>query len=53
LEEVWHFVKESRSTIISQSKKMGASLDWSCEQFTLSERNFRAVRKIFKDLYKK
>ena len=53
LEEVWKFVKESRSTIIKQSKKMWASLDWSKEQFTLSERNFRAVRKVFKSLYKK
>ena len=51
LQEVWNFVKQSRSTIISQSKKMWASLDWSKEQFTLSERNFRAVRKVFKDLY--
>ena len=53
LQEVWKFVKESRSTIISQSKKMWASLDWSKEQFTLSERNFRAVRKVFKELYNK
>jgi len=53
LEEVWKFVKQSRSTIISQAKKMWASLDWSREQFTLSERNFRAVRKVFKDLYNK
>ena len=53
LQEVWNFVKQSRATIISQSKKMWASLDWSKEQFTLSERNFRAVRKVFKELYNK
>ncbi len=53
LEEVWKFVKQSRATIISQAKKMGASLDWSREQFTLSERNFRAVRKVFKNLYER
>lgn len=51
LEEVWNFVRKSRSTIVSQSKKIWASLDWDREQFTLSERNFRAVRKVFKDLY--
>jgi valyl-tRNA synthetase len=28
-------------------------LDWSREQFTLSERNFRAVRKVFKELYER
>jgi len=53
LQEVWKFVKQSRSTIISQAKKMWASLDWSREQFTLSERNFRAVRKVFKELYER
>ena len=51
LQEVWNFVKQSRSTIISQAKKMWASLDWSKEQFTLSEKNFRAVRKAFKKLF--
>ncbi len=53
LQEVWKFVRQSRNTIVSQAKKMWASLDWSREQFTLSERNFRAVRKVFKDLYEK
>ena len=53
LQEVWKFVRQSRNTIVSQAKKMWASLDWSREQFTLSERNFRAVRKVFKDLYER
>jgi len=53
LSEVRDFVKKSRESIISQAKRIWASLDWSKEQFTLSERNFRAVRKVFKDLYEK
>ena len=53
LKEVWEWVKFSRSTIISQIKKMWASCDWSREQFTLSEKLSRAVRKSFSNLYKK
>ena len=51
LEKVWEWVKYSRSTILSQIKTMWASCDWSREQFTLSERLSRAVRKSFKNLY--
>ena len=53
LEKVWEWVRFSRSTIISQIKKMWASCDWSREQFTLSEKLSRAVRKSFSNLYKK
>lgn len=52
LDEVWDFAKKSRWEIIKQTKKMWASLDRDREQFTLSERNFRAVREVFKKLYK-
>lgn len=44
---------ESRSTIIEQTEAMGASLDWSREQFTLSEHCSRAVRAAFKMLFDK
>lgn len=51
LEKVNKFAKESHDTIINQSKKMGASLDWTREAFTLDkERNF-AVRTVFKKMY--
>lgn len=52
LERVWDWVKYSRSTIVSQVKKMWASCDWSREQFTLSEKLSRAVRKSFSNLSK-
>ncbi len=48
---VWDRSIKSRDTIISQTKRMGASLDWSREEFTLSERLSRAVRKAFSHLY--
>ena len=51
LKRVQAFAKSSRDTIVNQSKKMGSSLDWSREAFTLDdERNF-AVRTAFKRMY--
>lgn len=51
VKEVRDWAIKSRSTINSQTKAMGASLDWSREEFTLSERLSRAVRKSFSNLY--
>jgi len=45
------FAKQSHDTIISQTKVMGASCDWSREAFTLDEKRNLAVRKVFKDMY--
>ncbi|MDP3962310.1 MAG: valine--tRNA ligase [bacterium] len=45
------FAKESRDTIVSQIKKMGASVDWSREAFTLDEKRNLAVRTAFKRMY--
>ena len=51
LERVDAFVADSRKTIVSQLRKMGASLDWSREAFTYdTERNI-AVRTAFKKMY--
>ncbi|MEI7688726.1 MAG: valine--tRNA ligase [Candidatus Nomurabacteria bacterium] len=51
LKRVEKFAQESHDTIVSQSKKMGASLDWSREAYTLdAKRNF-AVRTAFKKMY--
>lgn len=52
LKYVWDWVYKSRDTIISQTKAMWSSADWSREQFTLSENLSRAVRKAFSKLYK-
>lgn len=51
LKEVEKFAQESHDTIVNQAKKMGASLDWSREAYTLdAQRNF-AVRTMFKQMY--
>jgi len=51
LEHVNKFVGESRQTIVNQLRKMGASLDWSREAFTLDEKRNLAVRTAFKKMY--
>ena len=51
LDRVHQFAQESHDTIVNQAKKMGASLDWSREAFTLDEVRNRAVRLVFKQMY--
>lgn len=51
LEEVWKFLRETQKTIFLQFKKMGSSLDWSREAFTLDEPRKEAVKKMFMDMY--
>lgn len=51
LKRVEKFAEESHSTIINQAKKMGASLDWSREAFTLDEKRNKAVVTAFKKMY--
>ena len=51
LQEVWKFLRETQTTILSQIRKMGASLDWSREAFTLDKQREKAVTKMFIDMY--
>jgi valyl-tRNA synthetase len=48
---VERFVEESRGTIQNQLKKIGSSLDWSREAFTLDEKRNLVVRTIFKKMF--
>ncbi len=48
---VENFARESRETIIGQVKKMGASVDWSREAYTLDHKRTVAVRTAFKKMY--
>jgi valyl-tRNA synthetase len=52
LEKVWEFLNETQATILKQTRRMGASLDWSRNAFTLDEQREKAVRKMFVDMYK-
>lgn len=51
LKRVEEFAKASHDTIVSQMEKMGCSVDWSREAFTLDEKRNRAVRTAFKQMY--
>jgi valyl-tRNA synthetase len=41
------FVEESKSTILSQIRGMGASVDWSRYAYTMDEQRYRAVMTAF------
>lgn len=51
LEHVRDFAQKSHDTIVNQTKKMGASLDWTREAFTLDAPRHKAVNTIFKQMY--
>jgi valyl-tRNA synthetase len=51
LNRIGKFVQESRDTITSQVKTLGASCDWSREAFTLDDTRNLAVRTAFKKMY--
>jgi len=52
VERVWQWREEYGSRILNQIRRMGASVDWTRERFTMDEGLSRAVRKVFVDLYK-
>ncbi|MBT4527521.1 MAG: valine--tRNA ligase [Deltaproteobacteria bacterium] len=52
VEEVWKWKELYGNTIFGQLKRLGASLDWKRERFTLDEMLSKAVKKSFVDFYK-
>ena len=51
--KVWEWKEESGGTITRQLRRLGCSMDWSREQFTMDEHFSNAVLKVFVDLYNK
>jgi valyl-tRNA synthetase len=49
--KVWEWKTESGGLILDQMKRLGASVDWSRERFTMDPGLSLAVRTIFKRLY--
>ncbi|MGH2596358.1 MAG: valine--tRNA ligase [Actinomycetota bacterium] len=47
IERVWEWKAQYGGEIVDQIKRMGASLDWSRERFTMDEGLSRAVREAF------
>ena len=52
IDKVWEWKERSGGTITSQLRRLGASLDWSRERFTMDEGLSAAVQKVFIDLYR-
>ncbi|MDQ3739687.1 MAG: valine--tRNA ligase [Actinomycetota bacterium] len=53
VEEVWAWTREHGGIIQNQFKRLGASLDYDDERFTLDEGYVEAVLRVFVDLYRK
>ncbi len=50
-EKIWQWKEESGNTITKQLRRMGASLDWSRERFTMDDGLSDAVQEVFVKLY--
>jgi valyl-tRNA synthetase len=53
VELTWQVKDEHHKVITQQLKKIGASLDWKRERFTMDEGLSHAVRYVFVELYKR
>ncbi|MDR1286884.1 MAG: valine--tRNA ligase [Treponema sp.] len=53
IEETWKVKDEHHAVISKQLARLGASLDWSRERFTMDEGLSRAVREVFVSLYER
>ncbi len=51
VDKVWEWKAESGGTITNQLRRLGCSMDWSREQFTMDPHFTKAVLKTFVDLY--
>ncbi|TVT54218.1 MAG: valine--tRNA ligase [Sedimenticola thiotaurini] len=51
LEKVWEWKGQSGGTITSQLRRMGASLDWETERFTMDDGLSDAVKEVFVRLF--
>jgi len=51
IERVWCWKKQYGSAIQEQMRRLGASVDWSREYFTMDENLSHAVREVFVRLY--
>ncbi|WP_044010633.1 valine--tRNA ligase [Buchnera aphidicola] len=51
LERIWKWKNTSKNVITSQMRRLGISVDWTHEKFTLDPQISFAVRKVFMTLY--
>ncbi len=51
IEKVWEWKEQSGGTITQQLRRMGSSLDWEKERFTMDDGMSNAVQEVFIKLY--
>ncbi|MDM7965270.1 valine--tRNA ligase [Blastomonas fulva] len=51
VKKVWEWKEESGGQITRQLRRLGCSMDWSREQFTMDPHFSKSVLKVFVDLY--
>ena len=51
IEEIWKWKKHSGNTITNQMRRLGNSVDWDTERFTMDDEFSDAVIKVFVKLY--
>jgi valyl-tRNA synthetase len=51
IERIWEWKKESGGNITRQLRRLGSSLDWQHERFTMDEGLSEAVKEVFVRLY--
>ncbi|MFC7420133.1 valine--tRNA ligase [Iodobacter arcticus] len=51
VEKIWEWKKESGATITQQMRRMGASVDWQREYFTMDEQCSGSVTEVFVSLF--
>lgn len=51
LKRIDSFVEESKTTILSQMRSIGASLDWSRYAYTMDDKRYHAVMEAFVRMY--
>ena len=52
IDKIWEWKAESGNTITRQLRRLGASVDWDNERFTMDEGFYAAVQEVFIRLYK-
>jgi len=53
LEHAWEWTHKHGGIILEQLKRLGASCDWERTLFTMDDKRYRSVIKVFIDLYNK
>ena len=51
IDKIWDWKEQSGGTITSQMRRLGASVDWERERFTMDEGLSDAVKKVFVQLH--